>query len=212
MSSLTTPKVSRWSRLFLGLSSSLLIFGIQGLIHPAPGSAAETLKLKYGFFEPTLPVQDLRTYAETGKASPKLRLFLGLAGPQRQPLILTSLRRSVSVEPNRLAQMLETQRAQAALAGAAEATLRPGPSGVQDLRSGLLQGATAADGLSLISFLEAYPRETIAIDVRKASELAQENQAVLQDLKALETSPTPPKASQPTPTIKQPNLFQRSSN
>lgn len=211
MLSSTTPKVSRWPQL-LGFSAFLLL-GLQGLIHPAPGFAAETLKLKYGFIEPTLPVKDLRTYAETGNASPKLGLLLGLAGSQRRPLILSSLRGRVSVEPNQLAQMLETQRAQAALAGAAEATLRPGPSGVQDLRSGLLQGATAPDGLGLISFLEAYPQKTIAIDVRKASELAQENQAVLEDLRALETlPPITPKPTQPTPSIKQPNLFQRSLN
>lgn len=188
---------------------SLLVLGLQALVFSTPGSAAENLKLKYGFFSPTLPVQDLRNYAETGKASPKLALLLGFAGPKRQDMILTSLQRKVAVEPDKLEQMLATDKAQEALTEAAAATQKPGDSGVEALQTGLLEGARDPEGLGLISFLEAYPGETLTIDVRKASELAQENKEVLQDLRKLDAKTTASVEQKPAVRpLRQPALFQ----
>lgn len=195
-------------RRFTGLS--LLALGLQTLVFSAPSSAAENLKLKYGFFSPTLPVQDLRTYAETGKASPKLALMLGFAGPKRQELIRTSLQRKVAVEPEKLEQMLATDKAQEALTEAAEATQRPDSSGVKALQTGLLQGSRDPEGLGLLSFLEAYPGETLTIDVRKATEIAQENKDVLQELRELDAKSTAVKGGPASAGqfSRQPALFQ----
>lgn len=199
------------SQRFAGLTGSLVLLGLQTLIFSAPGSAAENLKLKYGFFSPTLPVQDLRTYAETGKASPKLALLLGFAGPKRQDLILTSLQRKVAVEPEKLEQMLTSKKAQEALTEAAAATQHPDHSGVQALQTGLLEGSRDPQGLGLISFLEAYPGETLTIDVRKATEIAQENKNVLQDLRVLDTKSTAAKVEPKlvVQTSRQPTLFKQ---
>jgi hypothetical protein len=190
------------SRLFV--SVSLLALGLPNLLLAPPSSAAENLKLRYGIFAPTVPVRDLRTYAETGKASPRLALLLGVAGSRRQPLIRTSLQRRVSVGPEKLEQMLATEKAQDTLSQAAAATLRPDPAGVTALRTGLLEGSQDPAGLGLISFLEAYPSDTLTIDVRKASQLAEQNQDLLQDLKELDPEAEAAVKAQPAAPTSQP--------
>lgn len=215
MSSQSSPKVFRRSRILIGLSGSLTALGMQASLLPAPSSAAENIKVKYGFLAPSIPVSDLKSYAETGKATPKLAFLLGIAGPKRQEMILTGLRHRITVEPEEMEAMLATQKAQKALSEAAAATYRPNTAGVQALKEGLLEGSQDPEGLGLISFLEAYPEPTLAIDIRKTSRLAEANREMLQDFEEFASGPNQSseakvKPLQPgTPASQQPALFQQ---
>ncbi len=182
----------------VALSGSLLLLGFLELLGAGPGKAAQTVLIKYGPIEESLAVHDLRTYGETGQASPEFADLLGLLSPETQNQIYQLLQVKKEIEPARLEQLLALERGKTILSDAAKVTQRDDPAGAQALRTSLLQGSQSSQGLSVISFLEAYPEADIAIDIVQARRFYQANQ----DLIAAETNtlqPIAPQLTTPTP-------------
>jgi hypothetical protein len=133
--------------------------------------AAEKLTVRYGPLERSVLVSDLRQYAQTQKASPDLHSFLSYLSAKDQAAVQAALQTKLDLNLVTLDKLLDTQLGQTVLARVATAVVRRDQAGVPALRAAVLLGSTSSDGLSILSFLSAYPSQRLVVDLPKALKL-----------------------------------------
>jgi hypothetical protein len=151
--------------LWSGISSFLLLAA--GLI-TQPASASEEVVLRYGLLEETLPVAELRSYAEQGRVSAGVRDILRFLSPTDQAELREFLKTSVPLERVAVDRVLNRKPGTEFLNQWAGATARGDYAGVQALRAAIVLGIQPDRGLSALSFLEAYPGKRLTIDIPAA--------------------------------------------
>jgi predicted dienelactone hydrolase len=128
-------------------------------------SAAERLTLRVGFFEQTVEVSDLEHFAETGELRSSLQFYRPLLGPQVQEVLAKRFEVDPSVADTFLNQLFAKSDGEQLL----EQLRRALPdSSIDQLKAALYLTLRQADGLSVLSFLRAYPQETITVDATAA--------------------------------------------
>lgn len=83
--------------------------------------------------------------------------------------MLAKLRTKYPLNFVTLSNFLYTPGGEAILNDLAKVTVRSGSGGMQALRSSLVRAASSKEGLSIISFMQAYPSDRLEIDVEKAA-------------------------------------------
>ena len=157
-------------RFLLALSGCLLFLALDSLFS-SPTLAAEKLVFRYAIFEQSLPIADLRQYAETQKISSDLKDFLGYLSPSEQRMLQEALQVKMSLDLVALDKVLDTDIGKKILKSVSSAIARRDNAGIQALRAAVILGAKSPEGLGIISFLEAYPSKRLVIDVPKALEV-----------------------------------------
>jgi len=152
-------------RFWLGVSSVLLL---ATELVAQPALASEEVVVRYGLFEESLPVSDLRNYAETQTVSVGLRDFLGFMSQAEQVELQEFLKVSLPLDLVTADRVLNRAPGTEFLAQMATATARRDNAGVQALRAGIVLGIQPGKGLSVLSFLEAYPGKRLTIDLPQA--------------------------------------------
>ncbi|WP_392533885.1 alpha/beta hydrolase [Nostoc sp. C117] len=137
-----------------------------------PSFAAEKVLVRYGLFEESIPVADIRKYGETQKVSANLQSILGYLSPKEKQQLQDALQVKMSLDIVALDKLVNTQMGKQILYFASQAIARRDRASVQALRSAIILGAKSPEGLGLITFLEAYPSNELVIDVSKISKLA----------------------------------------
>jgi lysophospholipase L1-like esterase len=132
-----------------------------------PVQAAEVVAVRFGPFEQSLPIADLRRYAETQQESAALKGFLRYLSKQDQQSLQQSLQTKIPVNLIAIDQVLNKPAGIQLLLQVAQAIQGVDPVGVQALRSAIVLGVQS-EGLSLLSFLEAYPLQKLTINLLKA--------------------------------------------
>ena len=141
---------------------------ITGTTTASPSYAAKQVIFRYGLFEQSLPVTDLRKYADTQQVSSDLRFFLNFFNRQQVREFHQALQVKIPLELAALDKVLNTELAKEILSGVSQGVARRDKAGAQALSAAVIQGANSQDGLSVVSFLEAYPSERLVIDVPAA--------------------------------------------
>jgi lysophospholipase L1-like esterase len=157
------------SRFLFRVTGALCVLTIESWLAPANGLAAETLTIRYGLFERSIPVSDLRQYAQTKTASLALQSVLHYLNAADRLNLQAALQTKLDLDLVALDQLLNTQMGQAVLAHVDTAIARRDQAGIPALRAALLLGST--NGLSILSFLSAYPSQRLVIDLPKALQL-----------------------------------------
>lgn len=165
-----------------GLAGSLLVLVLDVAFAITPSFAAKTISFKYGIFQRSLPIADLRTYAETQEASSDLKGALRYLNDENEQTIQSALQLQLPLGVVQVDRLLRTGTGQTALSEVAQVIEREDDSGILALRAALVLGATSPQGLSVLSFLEAYPSQTITIDLPKALEFVKENEGLLRSI------------------------------
>jgi lysophospholipase L1-like esterase len=155
----------------LRLSGFLLFLQLVSCLASAPSFAAEKIVVRYGLFEQSLPVADLRQYAEKQKVSSDLQAFLGYLNPKDQEQLQQALQVKISLDLVALDKLLDTEIGKKFLTEVSGAIARRDNAGIQALRAAVILGAKSPSGLGIISFLEAYPSKRLVIDLAQALEL-----------------------------------------
>ncbi len=150
---------------WLGFSSWLLL--ASGLA-AQPVVASEEVAVRYGPIEESLSVSDLRDYAEKQKVSVGLRDFLRFMSPTGQKELREFLRAKLPLDLVTIDHVLNRPPGTEFLAQVATATVRGDNAGVQALRAAIVLGIAPDQGLSVISFLKAYPNKRLTIDLPQA--------------------------------------------
>lgn len=132
-----------------------------------PGLAAEKIAVRYGLFEQSLPVADLRQYAETKTVSSSLGGFLRFANPEQQQALRSLLQINLPIDLVALDRVLNAPIGINFLKQLSTAIVGGDRAGVQALRAAAVLGIKP-QGLSIISFLEAYPDQKLSLDIPSA--------------------------------------------
>ncbi len=134
--------------------------------------AAQTVVVRRGSSTKSIDVADLKTLAETGSASPSLQGYAQRLRPQERETILSALKANFNINPVAVRNFLNTPSGNSLVSALASVTSRSDRVGELLVKSALVQGAREAKGLSLISFVQAYPSSRIEINLDRAFQVA----------------------------------------
>jgi lysophospholipase L1-like esterase len=166
-------------RILLGISACLLILVVYSFVFTNPSLAAEKIVIKYGLFGFSVPIQDLRQYAETTKASRSLQDLLRFLDAKEQQQVQRALQVKMSLDIVALDKLLDTDIGKEFLSTISPVISRRDDAGIEALRSAVILGANSPEGLGIISLLEAYPSKRIVIDSTKALEVVEKSNLFL---------------------------------
>lgn len=161
--------MSHYRRLLSAFSSVLMLVGFS--CATSSSRAAEKITVSYGPFGRSIAVSDLRQLLETGSAPPDLASVLSVVGQQERDSLLGGLKFKVPLNVVVLDQILRSPQGDQLLSQVAEATSLPGGAEKLALRSALIGAAASQEGLGILSFLEAYPTQTLKIDLAAVQKL-----------------------------------------
>ena len=147
----------------------------QILLNVQKANASQEIKIIYGIFSRTIKVKSLKTFAEKGKSTSKLKRILKSTGSTDKeirsvlnqefeiPIIIASklaYSEIGNIFLTRLSTVVHTPKA------------NDERTGMLALRASLIQGLNVGDGkINLIKFFEEYPTKTVILDVNALSKI-----------------------------------------
>lgn len=158
-------------RLLISLSGCLIFLLVHSGLGLLPSLAAEKVTVRYGLFEQSIPVADIRNYDETQKVSADLQSFLDYLSVKEKQKFQEALQVKMSLDIVALDKLVNTGMGKQILSFASVAIARRDQASIQALRSALIIGAKSPEGLGITSFLEAYPSNQLVIDASKIKKL-----------------------------------------
>ncbi|MBW4449645.1 MAG: alpha/beta hydrolase [Spirirestis rafaelensis WJT71-NPBG6] len=158
-------------RLLLCVSGCFIFLVFHSFLGSSPSLGADKIVVRYGLFDQSLPVADIRKYAETKKVSSDLQSFLGYLKPKQQQQFQQALQVKKPLDIVALNKLVDSPIGKLLLSGASKTIARRDKAGIPALRAALLIGAKSPEGLSILSFLEAYPSNRLVIDVPSTLDL-----------------------------------------
>ncbi|WP_375503084.1 alpha/beta hydrolase [uncultured Nostoc sp.] len=158
-------------RLLISLSGCLIFLLLHSGLGSLPSLAAEKVTIRYGLFERSIPVADIRNYADNQKVSADLQSFLHYLSPEEKQKFQDALQVKMSLDIVALDKLINTGMGKQILSFASVAIARRDQASIQALRSAIIIGAKSPEGLGLVSFLAAYPSNQLVVDVSKISKL-----------------------------------------
>lgn len=132
---------------------------------PPKAIAAEQVILKLGAIEQTIPVSDLEYFATTGEVKPSLKLYQWVLTPQVQNTLARRLYVDPSVADIFLNELLSKSDGRQLLKQLQE--ILPNSSSDQ-IKIALYRTLERNQGVSILSFANAYPEATMTLDVTAA--------------------------------------------
>lgn len=153
-------------KIFTGIFCTLTF--TQLLTTNTPVQAAETIVVRFGLFAESIPVADLQKAAQTGEFPQSLNLFTSRLSQQQRRRLIRALRIRVPLNVITINRLLNTQIGTTILNDIATSVARKDQAGATALRASLVLGATAPEGLSILSVLKAYPSKTLEINLPQA--------------------------------------------
>ncbi len=156
----------RWFSSVASVCSAIAIGTFGGVTSPA--KAAETVIVRKGILESSISVADLRELAKTGQVPEKLQAYANLLSSEQRGQVLGALQAKIPLSVVGLSNLLNTGIGTAILTDLTTVVPRRDGAGVESLRSALLLGANAPEGLSVLSFIESYPSTRVVVDLDRA--------------------------------------------
>jgi hypothetical protein len=161
--------LKRCRNFLLGLTTSACLLPLGGMLMAEPGMAAQTVSLRYGPFQTSVPVADLRQYAEKGEASDRLGTLLGLLNDKQREDFKKGLNFKAPMGVVQADKLLSSPVGDKLLADIGKIIVfRPAEAGKVALQGGVLMSAASQEGLGVLSFLDNYPGSIIEINVKEA--------------------------------------------
>ncbi|WP_236618953.1 alpha/beta hydrolase [Acaryochloris sp. CCMEE 5410] len=156
-----------------GLSlTTLTLTSVIGLNWTAPAHAAEKVVFTFKQFGQSLTVDELETFAQTGKASSKLKFFLNVSGqdPEAARKFMT---KEVKVKLRTADRLLHILPGEYALFQAGQLFHTPSKkANLQAFRSAIILSLSDDNRISFLEFLKRYPTQDLVVDGFKLSKVA----------------------------------------
>jgi predicted dienelactone hydrolase len=155
---------------FLGALSKALALSIALTEFGASSSAiaADTVVMRLGLFTESISLAELQKAAKTGELPGSLQPYAKGLSEQQRRFFLGALSMNIPMNVVTINRLVNTQIGTTILNDFATALVRKDKAGVQALRAGLVLGSTAPQGLSILSFIAAYPSKRLEIDLPQA--------------------------------------------
>ena len=174
-------------KIFFILISSQLIFNV------SKAYAADEIKIIYSIFSRTIKVNSLKTFAEKGNSTKKLRRILKTTGSSDEE-IRSVLNRDFEV-PIPIASKLVYSEIGNVFLTRLSSIIHPSRAddertGMLSLRASVVQGLTRGKGkINLIKFFESYPTKTVILDVNALSKVMNKVESISELLDFFTNSP-----------------------
>ncbi len=153
----------------VGQGALCTLFAAVSLGFAVRASAAERLTLRLGPFAQSVEIADLENFAETGEVSPALTPYSTVLTPQVRQLLARRLQIDPSMTEKFIDDLLRSSDGARLLEKIGVALPN---STVEQLQAALFLAARQANGLSVLSFLRAYPEDEVVVDASSAVAIA----------------------------------------
>ena len=156
-------------------------------------NAAEEIKIVYSIFSRTIKVNSLKTFAEQGNSTKKLKRILKATGsPDKE--IRSVLNKEFEI-PITIASKLVYSEIGDVFLRRLSSIIHPNraddeKTGMLALRSSVIKGLYTGNGkISLINFFEVYPTKTVILDVNALSKVMNKVESISELLNFFTDSP-----------------------
>ena len=167
------PKIGRWGVVKgLSLASITVASTTSLLLFSSTANAAEKVVFTYKQFGQSLTVDELETFAETGKASSQLKFFLNVSGqdPEAARKFMT---KEVKVKLRTADRLLHILPGEYALFQAGQIFQTPSKkANLQAFRSAVILSLSDDNRISFLEFLQRYPTQEFVVDGFKLAKVA----------------------------------------
>lgn len=130
--------------------------------------AADTVIIRYGPLEDSVSLAELKKAVETGKLPDSLELYTKRMTEEQRQFLLGGLKNTIPINVVTLDRLINTQIGTTILSDISTAISRKDQAGVKAIKAGLILGANSPQGLSVLSFIEAYPSKHLQINLPQA--------------------------------------------
>ena len=151
----------------VALSSLTLALGWGGAIPSA--LAAKQVTIRLGPFEQAIAIADLDRFAKTGKISSELQLYAPILTPQVREVLNRRLQLDPKLADKIIDDVLHSPTGKQLIDSLGVAIPN---STLPQLQTAASLAVRQANGLSVVGFLRAYPKENITVDASSAIALA----------------------------------------
>lgn len=134
--------------------------------------AADTVVIRYGPLEESVSLEELKKSTETGKLPASLGTYTKRMTEEQRRFLVEGLKIRIPINVITLDRLINTQIGTTILSDVSTAITRPDQAGLQAMRGGLILGANSPQGLSILSFIEAYPSKRLVINLPQAITVA----------------------------------------
>ena len=155
--------------------------------------AAEEIKIIYNIFSRTIKVNSLKTYAEKGSTTKKLKRILKATGsPDKE--IKSVLKKDFEIPITIASKLVYSEIGKVFLTRLSSIIHPPRAvderTGMLALRSSVIKGIDLGRGkINLINFFEAYPTKTVILDVNALSKVMNKVESISELLDFFTKSP-----------------------
>ncbi|WP_288225534.1 alpha/beta hydrolase [uncultured Prochlorococcus sp.] len=156
-------------------------------------NAAEEIKIIYSIFSRTIKVNSLKTFANGGKSTKKLKRILKATGsPDKE--IRTVLNKDFEVPITIASKLIYSEIGNVFLTRLSSIIHPPRATdertGMLALRASVIQGINIGNGkINLINFFEGYPTKTVVLDVSALSKVMNKVESISELLTFFTNSP-----------------------
>ena len=174
-------------KIFFILISSSLFFNF------SKANAAEEIKIIYSIFSRTIKVKSLKTFAEEGTSTKKLRRILNATGAPDEE-IRSVLNKDFEIPISIASKLVYSEIGNVVLTRLASIIHPPRAddeeTGMLALRASIIQGINLGNGkINLINFFEGYPTKTVILDVSALSKVMNKVESISELLDFFTNSP-----------------------
>ena len=174
-------------KVFFILISSQLIFNISKV------NAAEEIKIIYSIFSRTIEVNSLKTFADEGRSTKKLKKILKATGSPDEE-IRSVLNKDFEIPLTIASKLVYSEIGNVILTRLSSIIHPPRAdderTGMLALRSSVIKGIDLGNGkINLIRFFEGYPTKTVILDVHALSKVMNKVESISELLDFFTNSP-----------------------
>ena len=165
----------------------------QFLFNVSKANAAEEIKIIYSIFSRTIKVSSLKTFAEDGYSTRKLKRILKATGSTNQE-VRSVLNKDFEVPITIASKLVYSEIGNVFLTRLSSIIHPPKAddekTGMLALRSSVIQGINIGRGkINLINFFEGYPTNTVILDVNALSKVMNKVESISELLEFFTNSP-----------------------
>ena len=178
---------------FIIFKTIFILISSQLFFHTPKANAAQEIKIIYSIFSRTIKVDSLKTYAEEGNATRKLKRILK-ATKSSDKEIRSVLNKNFEI-PITIASKLAYSEIGNIFLTRLSSIIHPPladdeKTGVLALRASVVQGIRIGNGkINLINFFEAYPIKTVILDINALSKVMNKVESISELLEFFTNSP-----------------------
>jgi hypothetical protein len=178
---------------FLVVKTFLILISSQLLFNIPKANAAEEIKIIYKIFSRTIEVNSLKTFANEGNSTKKLKKIFRATGSTDEE-IRSLLNKKFEIPITIASKLIYSEIGNVFLTRLSSIIHPPRANdertGMLALRASVIQGIYLGNGkINLISFFEGYPTKTIILDVNALSKVMNKVESISELLDFFTNSP-----------------------